>query len=496
MFISAARKRATGGQTIARYVGFAIIFVGVLELAVLIVLPFDRNETIYAPCFIFPGICAMIAGYLVYFQWGRGLDPCQLTRGQASACILIIWLAALGIYALPFMLAGILDVPQAIFEAASGLTTTGLSVIDPDSCPRLFLLHRSLMHYFGGVGLVLVLTSTVSHGSGLMLYNTEGHTDRLLPKTVSSARMILILYSAIIVVGACAYIACGMSVFDAVNMSISAVSTGGFAVHASSIGYYSSASIELVSIVLMLAGATNFLLNFMLVTGQFKAFFSHIETRYFYGTILVATIVCALSLCASGQGVSPLDAIRIALFHVVSVITTTGFQTVPSFSAFPATVLFVFIFLMFIGSEAGSTSGGIKIYRAVLALKSLKWNLQQTYGTRRRVISHKIDRFGKRSAVTPEETRDVATFIIIYIAIFICGSFVFTLCGASISDAAFDFASCLGNAGVSVGFINAGSSPVVLICAALGMIVGRLEVIPVFLGLYAIFSRRKRRMSS
>ncbi|MGN0035097.1 MAG: TrkH family potassium uptake protein [Coriobacteriales bacterium] len=491
---TAVVRRASGPRTIARYVGFSVMFIGAIELLPLLVLLSGAGDVVYAPCFIFPAVGAMTVGYLLYFLRGKDIQVKRLGRGEGAACTVIIWCCALVIDALPFALSGLLTVPQSVFEAASGITTTGMTVIDPDQCPAIFLLHRSLMHYFGGVGLVLVLTTIVNSGSGLSVYHAEGHTDRLLPRTVSSARMILLVYTGIIAAGIVAYWACGMPPFDALNMSISAVSTGGFAVHRESIGYYGSAAVEAVSIVLMLAGATNSLLNFMLVTGRVRGVLTHVETRYFYGIVAFSSVVVALVLLAGGADGGLLGCLRVALFHVVSTITTTGFQTIPSFSALPSAALFVLFVLMFTGSEAGSTSGGIKIYRVVIALKGVYWSLRDSYGTNRHVYSHKVNRFGKRISVTPDQSRSAGVFILIYLATFLVGAFVFALCGASLQEAFFDFASCLGDVGIGVGFVSADSSAAVLVCGSIGMIVGRLEVIPVFLGIGWLATSHRRRV--
>lgn len=481
-------------RTMAHYVGLSTIFVGAIELIPLAAIPIGRWERTFAPCFIFPGLCAMAAGYLLYFLWGRGLATRQLGRREASACALVVWLVAIAVYAVPFVAAGLLDPFQAIFESTSGLTTTGLSVMDVDACPRVFLLHRSLMHYFGGVGLVLVLTSLLRPGGGLRVFDVEGHADRLLPGTTATARVILILYTSLIAVGALAYRACGMPAFDAVNMAISAVSTGGFAVHASSIASYGSLPVEIVSIVLMLAGATSFALNFALVRGDFRAFFRHVETGCLYGIILAATVAMTACLLASGQVSGVADAARIALFQTVAIITTTGFQTIPSLAVLPASALFVAILLMFVGAEAGSTSGGIKVYRAVLATLGVVSTLRERYGRVRAVRSVKVSRYGRRVACTREEMDDAMAFVLVYVLVFAAGCFVFALCGADVRDAVFDFASCLGNVGVSVGFITASSGPVVLLVGSVAMLLGRLEIIPACMGaLWLITAPRERR---
>lgn len=475
--------RHSFAHAMARYTGLSAIFVGAIELIPLVMLPFDLNDQSLAPCFIFPGLCAMALGYLIYFARGKGKVERPLDRHASSACMLGVWILAIVVYAVPFTAAGMLDPFQALFESTSGLTTTGLSIVDVDSCPRIFLLHRSLMHYFGGVGLVLVLTVVLNQGKSLQAYNLEGHTDRLLPGAVSTARIILVLYTSFIAVGALAYRLCGMSWFDAVNYSISAISTGGFATHATSVAYFDSVPVQVVSIVLMLIGATNFYLNFLLIKGKFRNVVTHVETRFFYLFIASSTTIIALAIAAAGDPAGPASIVLTALFHVVSVITTTGFQTVPAFTVFPPSALFVFVFLMFTGSEAGSTAGGIKIYRIIVTTASIIRSLKSIHGHGISTRAVKINKFGKRMVLSREEMDGALSFVIVYTGVFVVGSFVFSLCGASIGDAVFDFASCLGNVGVGIGFINPGSSPLVLMTGALGMLLGRLEIIPVFSGI-------------
>ena len=470
-------------HVVAGYVGTALIFIGALLLVPLAVLVACPEEAHWAPCIIFPAVTTMVFGYLVYYFGAKNFSQMALTRVEAAGTTTLIWLFAIVAYAVPLVVAGILTVPQAIFESTSGLTTTGLSVTDVASCPRMFLMHRSMMHYVGGVGLILVLTCIVSDSHGLKMYSAEGHTERLLSTTASSARTVLILYTAIIALGAIAYIVAGMPAFDAVNISISAVSTGGFAVRPDSLASYGSFPIELITIVLMIAGATNFLLNFMLLQGKIRAFFKHVETLVFMGIIIGTTLAIATMLLTDGQAVSPLQAVRLSLFQTVSVMTSTGLQTIPSFSILAPGILYILIFLMIVGGEAGSTSGGIKVYRLAIYSKGLFWALREKFGHRRRVYSNKINRFGKLMECSRDEISTVQTFVGVYVGLFVICGLVFTLFGAPVGAAVFESAACLGNTGVGVGFIQSGSSPIVLITASVIMLFGRLEIFPLIFGL-------------
>ena len=148
------------------------------------------------------------------------------------------------------MLTGEYNFTQAVFECTSGYTTTGLSVVDVSKCPKIFLLYRSVMLFVGGIGLVLVLTCAVSDRYGLRLFNAEGHTDKLLPNLKKSARVILSIYSVYIILGIIAYVIAGMPLFDAINHSIAALSTGGFSTQKESLLAYHSIPIDIITDVL------------------------------------------------------------------------------------------------------------------------------------------------------------------------------------------------------------------------------------------------------
>lgn len=456
---------------------------GAMMLTPLAALPFFPEETDLAPCFIFPAVGTMLAGYLAYYFGAKEAPAITLSRVEAAGVTTLIWLLGVAVYALPLVLSGTLGVPQAVFEATSGLTTTGFTVVDVASCPKLLLLHRSLMHYVGGVGLILVLACIVSDAHGLKMYNAEGHTERLLSGVSSSARAVLVLYTGIIAAGIVALAVAGMPLFDAVNISVSAVSTGGFAVRPDSMASYDSFAIELVTIVLMLAGATNFLLNFMLLKGKFRAFAKHAETWAFGGIVVVSTLLVAAMLLADATEATPAGAVRTALFQVVSVMTSTGLQTVPDFASLLPGVLYVLVFLMVVGGEAGSTAGGIKVYRLVVYVKGLLWSLRESFGHRRRVYSTKVNRFGKSIECSKEEVASVQAYVGVYMTLLAACGLVFALYGAPLGDAVFEAASCLGNTGIGVGFVQNGSSPVVLLAGSAAMLFGRLEVFPLVFGI-------------
>ncbi len=479
-------KEATGGyKLIIGYLGIVTMLVGFIVLLPLFTIFAFPEEISNAKYFILPGVLSILVGYLLAFLV-KGKEKGQLQKHEDAIIVLVTWTIAITVSSMPFVLTGNYNFTQAIFEATSGFSTTGLSVVDVAVCPKIFLMFRSIMLFFGGVGLVLVMTSVLSDYYGMRLYNAEGHNDRLLPNLITSARLIITIYSGYILSGTILYKIFGMNWFDALNHSIAALSTGGFSTRTENIGYYHSLPIEIISIVLMLLGGTNFLVHLFLIKGKFKAFFSHCEVKSVLFVLAVITPVLSVLLLNSLAG-NMSESIRIAVFQAVSALTTTGFQTVPTFTNWTSPALLLMILLMLIGGGAGSTAGGIKQYRVCLIFKELWWNIRDQFFHKRVVRADTIDRFGKKEVVTDQQKLRINAFIVLYLFIFILGSFVFTLFGYSLEMSCFEFASALGTVGLSMGITGYDASPVILWTAIIGMFVGKLEIYVVFLGLTKLF---------
>ncbi|MFR1167279.1 MAG: potassium transporter TrkG [Adlercreutzia equolifaciens] len=320
-------ERSGPGPLLARYVGVAVMFVGLAGLAPLAVLPAYPDEVALAPCFIFPGSVRpwRATSCTSPRQTRPGRPPYPRAGRRVHGAV---WVLAIAVYALPYVAAGLLS-PSGRLRVHQRADHHGLSVVDVDACPAIFLFHRSLTCYLGGVGLVLILTCVVTQTGGLGVYNAEGHTDHLLPSAAKTARMILLIYNGLIIAGAVAYWAAGMTPFDAINISMCAVPTGGFATHGESIAYWNSPVIEAITIVLMVAGGTNFLLLFLLLRGKLKAFLTHIETPLYFGTIAVMALVVAGFFLGQGVSGDGAEALRQGTFQVVSILTSTGFRPSP-----------------------------------------------------------------------------------------------------------------------------------------------------------------------
>lgn len=474
------REKAQGLPLICGYLGFVLILVGIIVLLPLLVLPFYPYEIKFAKYFVIPGVSSIMLGYL-FCLFIKDKERGTLHKNQDAIIVVFSWIISIIVSALPFVLTGKYNFTQAIFETTSGYSTTGLSVVDVTNCPHIFLMFRSIMLFFGGIGLVLVMTSAMSDAHGMRLYTAEGHSDKLMPNLIKSARMIILIYSGYIFAGTIMYIFFGMPIFDALNHSIAAVSTGGFSTQASSIGSYNSIAIEAVTIVLMILGCTNFFVHLLLLRGKFKAVLSHCETKLWIITLSIFTPILAIILCNGALNLFP-QSFRIAIFQTVSAITTTGFQTVSTFTNWSSPMIFIMILLMLIGGGAGSTAGGIKQYRVAVLFKSIFICLRDQLKHKRTITAEKINRYGILEKIDKSTQLSVIIFLCTYLLIFFLGSFIFTLFGYSVEHAMFEFSSALGTVGLSVGITGYNANPVLLWTGTIGMFVGRLEIYVIILG--------------
>jgi len=470
-------KRILAGYSLIRsYLGVILVLIGCVLLLPLLVLFAFPDEIIYAKYFLIPGLVSIVIGVAMSILIvGRPKE--KLERNHDAIIITTAWIMAILISTVPFVLSGQLNFLNALFECTSGYATVGLTVVDVTTMPHIFLMFRSIMQLFGGVGLVLVVTTVMSRYYGMKLYQAEGHADRVMPNLINSARVILAIYLLYILFGSLAYMYFGMNWFDAINHAMCALSTGGFSTRTNSIQYYSNPAIESVSIILMLLGAISFLAHLAMIKGELKKVTKHCETKFMFWIILISTIIVSGFLIGTNSNV-----FRTSLFHVVSAITTTGFST-EIVSNFSTPIIFILIVLMTFGGQVGSTSGGIKLYRVYILFKDFIWHIKGRISSKYVIRPNTIDKFGESVKVEDDEKLSIGNFALLYIVILILGTFVITCYGYTLRDALFEFAASLSGAGLTIGIINATAPAGVLVTCILGMFLGRLEMYIIFIAI-------------
>jgi len=466
-----SREKRSRYRKILRHAGLLLFIGGVLMLLPPAVLWPWIGDASLALSFIAPAIVLLLLGGVARVAVRD--EAAVLTLADGWVITLLGWTAVCLFSAWPFHTAMNLPPTLALFEAVSGWTTTGLSVIDPEKAPAMILVWRSLMQYAGGAGLAVIMVAAIAGPVDAGLVESEGRAERLAPNVQESAKLVLQLYLAYAAAGTGAFFLCGMDFFDAVNHAMTATSTGGFSTKTASIGYWNSWEIEAVAMVLMLLGGFNFLTAHLLFHGRFSSVARNSEVRF----LLVLLPVCAglMFICAT----LPLfgdtsKALRLSLFETVSGLTTTGFTTV-DYRALPQFGVIFLISLMCVGGGTGSTSGGIKQFRAILLMKLLRAELRRAFLPKAAVEEESLGYGERQIYVSPELTRRLAAFIFLYFAALAAGTGVLTLYGYSVGDSLFEFASSLGTVGMSAGITSPEAPAALLWTEMAGMFLGRLE---------------------
>jgi len=466
-----------GTKLLFGYVGFFLIFIGIIILVPLLVIPFYPEEVSEIKDFLVPGTSSIAAGFFIYL-FIQGRKKGKLEGHEDIALVVVVWVLAILVSAIPFLLTKQYNFTQAIFETTSGYTTTGLSVVNVSTCSHVFLFYRSFLQFVGGIGLVLIVTSAISDKQGIGLYMLEGHNDRLLPNLVKSARLIFAIYFLYMAVGIGLYLATGVNLFEAICHSMTALSTGGFSTRTGSVRDFQSVPFEIVTMVLMLLGSTNFVIHYFLLRGKFLTAFRHYEFGVF--VLLMGTIFPLMVGCFAVQYQSFWLGLRYGSFEFVSAITTSGFQVVESYNTVPPAVFFSIIILMIIGGQSGSTSGGLKQSRVALCLLNVKWYLEGLGKKPNTIRVHHLVRFGQKETLSPDEVKSSCDFVALYLLILVLGTVIISVTGVPFSQALFEFASSLGTVGLSAGVTTFNASPIVLWTEIIGMFLGRLEIVVVF----------------
>lgn len=479
--------------TRASNVGRLTTLIGLLLLAPLLVLPFFPEDAQFAAAFLIPGGASILLGLALCLLVKTHPLTVQEAMHRGNLLVLYIWLYGCLAGALPFVLGGRLTFVQALFEAVSGWTTTGLSVMDVTVTPPIFLFYRSFMQFCGGLGFVMIMMTFVQGRMGMVLYNAEGHADKLMPTLQETVRTIVLMYMSFLVVGIGAYVLCGMPVFDAVLHTMGALSTGGFSNQADSIGAYHSVAIESVTIFLMLIGTTNFAILMLIVRRKWKDVLRCSELRFLGMLLAVFVPIAALSLVTKlymGFG----EGLRQALFNIVSALSTTGYATM-SYENWPQCAVGIMLLMMLIGGGAGSTAGGIKLSRMLILLKASLAGLRERLSPEHEVRTPSYIRAQGKTPIDDRLLRSTCGFVTLYLSTFVVGTLLLSITeNAPLASCMFEFASSLGTVGLSIGLTGPTTRAATLLVEIAGMLLGRLEILLVFTGLGSVmFLMRQRK---
>lgn len=414
-------------------------------------------------------------------------DGRKMQARDGYATVALCWIVMSAFGALPYVLSGVIpNYIAAFFETVSGFTTTGATVMsDLEQYSKGIMWWRAQTQWMGGMGvLVLILALLPKTGEGsvqMMRAESPGPIkSKLVPKVSDTAKILYSIYIALTVLETVCLMLAGMNFYEAFTHAMTSISTGGFSVKSASIAAYDSLVIEWIITVFCFLSGVNFSLLYYAILRNFKSAFQSEELRFYGILALVCSVAIAANLVLVGGAPVNFETFTVAVFQVVTVMTTTGFATA-DFALWPTFSNMVLFLLMVMGACAGSTAGGLKGVRVVLLGKNLHREVRRILHPRE-VRSIRLD--GER--VEESIVSSVALFFFAYIFIMFVCALVVSWDNVGFAESMSAAMTCVGNVGPGLGALGPSGNFSVLsgfsqLVLSFGMLLGRLEVLPLLL---------------
>ncbi|MFH0861162.1 MAG: TrkH family potassium uptake protein [Candidatus Altiarchaeota archaeon] len=441
-----------------------------------------------------------IVFYLIYLCLRAGIRTEREAKVKhALIGVVIIWIVAPFVGGFPYYIRGVLDLTSSFFESMSGWTTTGLTMVEyPENLfggNEDMLFYRSLTHLVGGIGIIalgllfLVRDAPVAAA----YYASEKGDQRLRPGLKGTAGEVWKIYMMYTFAGIMLLYLVGMPFFEAINHSFAAIATGGLSPYSDSIGHYNSFAVEVVTMLIMLAGATSFIVHYQIFNGNYRKLFGNIEIRYMMFFLVVSTAALIFYFSASdamdSMNVhSPYDVFRKSIYQVVSCMTTTGFSTT-NVEHWPPFALTILMILMYVGASYASTGGALKILRFAIVVATIKKMLKRMVLPKNAVC---LTRVAGRT-ISDKESLEALALAAAFLVFAILGAMVLMLvCGYTGYESLTTSFSAIGNVGM--GFITGarwydmpmiGKNTITTL-----MFLGRIEIFPALIVFKSFFEKR------
>lgn len=397
----------------------------------------------------------------------------------------LAWLLIALFGSFPFMLSSIkLTLSDAFFESMSGITTTGSTVIpDLNSTPRSILFWRAIMQWLGGIGIILMAITVMPllKVGGMQLFKIESsdNAEKILPRTIEVASIIILIYLVLTLLCSFFYWFFGMSIFDSISHAMTTIATGGFSTYNNSIGHFNSSSIEFTATLFIILGSLPFISYLKFIRGNRSIFFKDLQIKGLIYLLATSIAVMFLYLFFTSHESSFIDKLRISSFNVVSILSGTGYVT-DDFSLWGNFPLIFFLFLMFIGGCAGSTTCGIKIFRLQMLFIFLKNQIKKLiYPNSIFILKY------NNQNISDSFINSVIIFIFSYLFLFMILAMLLSLTGLDFVSALSGAATSISNVGPGLGEMIGPNgnfkevSDISKWLLAFGMLLGRLELFAV-----------------
>ena len=417
----------------------------------------------------------------------------KLNLQQAFLLTTLSWLSIAIFGCLPFLFSNLnLSFVDAFFESMSGITTTGSTVItNLDDVSKSILIWRAILQWLGGIGIIVMAITILPllNVGGMQLFRMESSdtTEKILPKTREITLIISIIYLALTFACGISYWTAGMNIFDSIAHSMTTIATGGFSTYSDSIGYFKNPKIEIISIIFIVLGSMPFIAYLKFVKGDKKVFLKDTQIKGLVYILIISVLLMFFYLMLSNKDYSFAENLRISTFNVVSILSGTGYVTT-DFSLWGKFPLVFFLFLMFVGGCAGSTTCGIKIFRFQILgrfiINQIK-KLVYPHG----VFSTKYN----NEKISNTFIYSIITFVFLYFFIFFILATLLSLNGLDFVTAISGAASAISNVGPGLGDVIGPNGNYYdlpnfsKLSLSLGMLLGRLELFAVLVLFFPSF---------
>ncbi len=442
------------------------------------------------PAFVGASLLTLFVGAILYLS-NRDSTTEHLELRQAFLLTNSAWISIALFGSLPFLLSEIdMNFTDAIFESTSGITTTGATVINNlEATSHGILIWRALLQWLGGVGIIVMALAVLPMLSigGMQLFKTESYEtpDKVVPKAASFAAGISIVYITLTVVWALMLWVAGMPLFDSIAHAMTTLATGGYSTKSDSLAAFNSSSIEIIVIFGMIVGSLPFVHYLAITKKGLKNLFKDDQVKLFL--TLIVFVVLIVSIYLNLNDIPFLEALRLASFNVISIITGTGFGTSDfnNWGGFPTTILLI---LMFIGGCAGSTTCGLRMARIQVLVANAKAQISKLIRPHAVVVS-----YYNQKPIPENVAESVMGFFFLYIISFAVIACLLGGLGLDLITAISGAASAIGNVGPGLGDIIGPSGTYqsipelgkLFLCA--GMILGRLEIFAILVMFSPLF---------
>ena len=426
--------------------------------------------------FVVPAAISIALGYgcMRYFETDKKM---RLKHGMIISSFGWLWASIIG--GLVFMLATNMPFIDAVFESMTALTGTGMTMFnDVEILPHSILFFRAFEQWVGGLGVVvMVITVLTKPGSvSSKLYQSEARDERLKPSIKTTLEKTLEIYLIYTVLGIVLYILAGMPVFDSICSTLHILSTGGMSIKNANMGYYQDDLIYFISIVLMILGATSFLVHYKVIKTKGKSLIEDLQFKIIITVIALVTLMLYFI-----SDIVPME----LLFTIVSAITTTGATVAPplTMAGWPSFVIICLMCLMLTGGSNGSTVGAIKLVRMITFFKGIYRHIREILSPEGRVVPVKLQ--GRK--ISEKSISQAGNFITLYMMFIMFTWALFCLFGYDPFRSLFAAMSLQGNNGLELGIVNHSLNPILKVVSMFDMWTGRLEIYPVLITLRAFF---------